>query len=111
MSRIVYDRHDIDEEWDKLHDTLERLYENLDDLEDVLDDVEPSEDNDSCSHDCKLAFIKEVDLTLQNRIDKLRLKYGLEIGFKPEYLKVITRHQTHREYIDSILKKLNDEVE
>lgn len=107
MSRIVYDRNDIDEEWDKLQETLERLYGNLDDLETVLEDVEPSEDNDSCVHDVKLAFIKEIDLTLQERIDKLRLKYAIDIDFKPEYLKVGTRHQTHQEFINDILKRLN----
>ena len=107
MSRIVYDRNDIDEEWDKLQDTLEKLYENLDSLKTVLDDVEPSEDNDSCVHDVKLAFIKEVDLTLQQRIDDLRLAFAIDIDFKPEYLKVITRHQTHQEFIDDILKRLN----
>ncbi len=108
MSRIVYDRNDIDEEWDNLQETLERLYENLDNLEMVLEDVEPSEDNDSCVHDVKLAFIKEIDLALQEKIDRLRLKYAVDIDFKPEDLKVITRHQTHKEFIDGILKRLNE---
>ena len=108
MSRVVYDRNDIDEEWDNLQETLEKLYENLDNLKTVLDDVDPSEDNDSCVHDVKLAFIKEIDLTLQKRIDDLRLSFAMDIDFKPEYLKVITRHQTHQEFIDGILKRLNE---
>ena len=108
MSRIVYDRTDIDDEWNELQETLEKLYQNLDNLKIVLDDVEPSEDNDSCVHDVKLAFIKEIDLTLQKRIDDLRLTFAMDIDFKPEYLKVITSHQTHQEFIDGILKRLNE---